>query len=483
MDYKRYFPTDDSLEGALLMLKSLSPDMQASVISLVTFNRPTVEAALSDSADDQMPRLNALFSKRYFKKFHQMVEFYYGFSAVAFAGVKSFGGGANDYKNVLATLFDISPEMARNAGKQIDTYDVIGGAKDSGEKEGILRGLAEYGAEGLRRVANHGLSAVGIPYQIQELQNHDFDRVYEFRALGRYVFDFSDRVSDIRATTLMAMDTGLFHGHGFSHKDDPGGDVFGDVVNTVQRAGSRGLPAGLMGMFAGPQGVGISSAVQALIGLLSQAGLNSAGQQEGQGDPVVRGCLSRVMRGDLTVPERVRLALPHNSDLHQLLQGQEAMAGDLQSYADGHRRAMCLGDVFADAWAKGDVETMVHELGDIYSCHTTGDPLLDERIAMDVQHQLDAEGASDAERGGWFTKYRTKHAMRRAKHKFEKARAHNMLVAAKDLKNRDWESDASTQADPAALYNQLTGADGGGMDGGTDPNGGVDLLQGAEIAM
>jgi len=441
---QRLFPSNDNKERALVLLSSYAPDSVDDFFELFQGeSRASIEAKLRvlRLEDSGLPSCNAMYSRDNLTTFEDFYYVYLGMSCIVLENLKTQQHGEKEYSTILQSLFNIPKDMADKAASSIETYDVLSGS-DKEMKMSWYEKLAANMGEYLRQAANWTGSLIHLPWHIEESQDYDIDGLYEISLLGKAVEALSARVrlmgSQMKISTSLGLNwVASAGGQSGSTADQlaaPHADPLSDILSIFKPfLSGGGLGKGLLGGLNHIQEVGH--------GASAVAAKQIANDNEEDGDVWGLGDISQM--GDLPIPTQLVLAGGRTPTMNRLLQ----MVNNTM-IRDNHRMALDsklrddLGDVFGDAYADGDVATMMTELGEIYSTETTGDPALDQAIAHQVMQQHMAEGGDVAEQGGLFMKLRTRHQMNKARRRQRRALKKANLDWARDFANTDFNAEA-----------------------------------------
>lgn len=447
---KRYYPNNPSHEKAAIILASMSPDMVRDIVDLVNTRGLGVVDDVTN--DPQTMRPYAIFSRSYIPD-DAFPHVFLGMSAIFTASLRELTQDFDFYEKVLSKAFYIPSTIASQMAKNIETQDIIGGARAAKDAGSWYTAAGNKLMELTRQAANWTMSVLHLPFENDQSQNYDIDFLYEVKLLGQAVDQLNMRAELAKGQATAAGALGLFN-PGSKIYGDVSDDMIGDPVDAyevmlleaLKPEMGNPLPKMIFGGLSKLVGSGKKSNGGVLRTLLEKAGLVKGANPV---DPAAQEAAKRIITNNPGAIASMansgsKEQLAQAISLLQQVQSSGALGDVAEMVADNY------GEPAARSWASGNIpglmNDVINEAGD--AILSTGDTSLDETVIGDVLSETDnefgdTEGALDSEMGGLFKRARinrkikqaarrTRRTKRRESKQARKNREEAQLIAARD---------------------------------------------------
>jgi hypothetical protein len=446
---KQFFVNPRSNKAAII-LASMAPDMVEDIVELVMDRGRRLVNDVSDP--DGPPKPLAIFSRGYMAD-SDFPEVYVGYSTVQLASLRTLTSDFDFYEKTLMQAFSLPKPMATAMAKTIETYDVLGGLPEN-DKRAWYTKIGQRVQEEIRRSANWAASVLQTGLENDQDQKWDVDYLFELRNLGKGVNELQSRARLMTGQAAIQVNTNLLgnQGMGDIESGDPDFDSTVAIGDTFAPLMGEPVPPSIFGGLRQAAFIGRAASVANAQRLLSHAGLSQdKTKAQGPTNPVLRNAFDKIVNakpgklallagGAAFAPFAVKAA-------SSLIKANRAAKqnGDVE---DQIREDF--GDVFADALANGDVESLIEHIGDLAGpIESTGDPNLDQAIIGDVLGEIVEEGGDpedSSEIGGLIKRMRINAAIRkgtrrkgRSNRRTGKRRSHiaenDRLIAAREFRD------------------------------------------------
>jgi predicted GNAT family N-acyltransferase len=404
---KTYYPNNPQHERAAWMLATMSPDMIAGIIALVTARGSGVISDLE--GEEGPPRPLAIFSKDFIAD-ADFAGTAMGFMVMVLAAVKTIKPDANFYQRVISEAYSLPTEMARGIAQKIETKDVFSiptGVTDQNALDYMKRVQQQVQKEfsGIKGL----FKGPGAIVQAMQNQVPDLDFLYELKLLGQAADELQSRARLMKGEALINAAMGMLPTVG-----DPGEGVYGDVYGDPDVTSALALIDTVKPLMGNPlisMILGGANKTSLLGQLLSKIKLGKL-LGLGGGAEMSPGVATAVQQMDTPNANPVYATASHGlsvDDTKRILEIIQGAGAADSSTGDAYQRILSTyGDVAADAWKAGDVPGVMKNIVDLAAQErTTGYPDIDDQIIGDVEHEMASDGEDGSEMGGLFKRARS----------------------------------------------------------------------------
>lgn len=421
---KQYFVNPRANKAAII-LASMAPDMVEDIVELCLDRGRRVINDVSDP--DGPPKPLAIFSRGYMAD-SDFPEVYIGYSTVQLASLRTLTSDFDFYEKTLMQAFSIPKTMATAMAKTIETYDILGGLPDS-DKRAWYTKIGQRVQEEIRRSSNWVASVLQTGLENDQDQKWDVDYLFELRNLGKGVNELQSRARLMTGQAAIQLNTGLLgnQGMGDIESGDPDFDATVAIGDAFAPLMGEPMPPSIFGGLKQAAFIGRAASVANAQNLLTSAGLSqNKAKVQGPTNPVLRNAFEKIANakpGKLALLAGGAAFAPFAVKAASSLIKSSRAARQNGDVEDQLREDF--GDVFADALANGDVESLVEHIGDLSGpLETTGDPHLDQAIIGDVLGEIVEEGGDpedSSEIGGLIKRMRINAAIRKGTRRKKKS--------------------------------------------------------------
>jgi len=290
------------------------------------------------------------------------------FSVIAYGQYKNLRFGNDEYTRIIMSAFPVPESYARLYANKVETEDVIKAAEGSGltgQVNAFLDKMGDY----FRNPANSMLNALGLGTLINwdQTQKYDLDGMYELAVLGNVLGDFKIQ-SEMMSVQRLTQEE--FNGGRIAMGDPESGDISSETAGVIKGVLALAAlhtlskpiaPNSMLGGFTNIVKAG-TSAMAANLQKYSKeitgeatAGLAAVASTA---NPAVRQLADKAKSSTLLklATKPYRMAYKAGKKIKDLF-----TKGDIDSHFERQydRIGYAYGDAAADAWAMGDIESIV----------------------------------------------------------------------------------------------------------------------------
>lgn len=419
---KNTFYEDDELNAAAVLLSSTSPDIVDSVIRLVRkegAGLTTTLFASAASAKGSHSRPLAIMSKQFVPS-DLFEDVWRGLCLILMGTLRNQKLGHDEWEKYLQSGYSLPPAIASALADRIDSEDILHAAG-----EGKVRELWNTVKEGARKVLNAGARNFGLPWEIDQNQEYDVDRLNEIRTAGIVVRELDDRVRLVNGQTLIAKNMGLFTAKG--QGDPSGSSPLTELGDACYEIGTPALPLEMYG--------GLGKLFKLGRGTSFHKAASAASEAKAGGGGAIGSLFLSLLQSE-PIKDAIRNLVSSGKG--------DAEYGDAEGMGDVV--AAEYGDAMAEHYRNGDVEAMIGEIlqqaGEPHDNFTTGDPRLDAVIESQALGEIEGDPIySDPQVGGLLTNWK----IRRMKARAARLRRKNLKRSSKQ-RAKDREAEALERA-------------------------------------
>jgi hypothetical protein len=412
----KQFSLNPKHQKAALILATMSADMRDDIIQYVFTRGHQLQNDLAE--DTGTPKPLAIFSRAYVSDEDFPLTFL-GYNTAALATLRSTPSDMDFYQTTLVQAFGIPSDMAATLAKRIETRDILGAGADEASR-GYWDKMTENISEAVRRTANWSMDVLHMPFENDQDQKYDVDRLFEFKTLGSVVEDLAARVRLMNGQALISRSLGIYlskveeetakaaSGDPEHTDDDTALTMAGDIASLAQLSMMGDPNPSIFGSLAPIAAMGRTSA-RKRFGALHKMSSKHPG-------------IAKAFKA---------LSHPTGKDIIKLATGAGVAALAVKaakSLSKKKKELKAVGDAYeslhdeygpgvADAFASGDPGEFMNALTELASEDaSTGDAELDSLIAGDVMEEMAATGDADygdAEIGGLIKRARINAAVKK----------------------------------------------------------------------
>lgn len=422
-------------------LSSYSP---STLRQIADFFSAKGESALAEIAEAQRESYSPIFAFLDFIEERDISDVWIGINALMLSAIRNPRFGKSDYARILTIAFSLPTGIADAMANKIESQDVLLGA------QGSLTSFDTWKTkirEALRRVYNPIATTVGLD-AIDASQDWDVDFLYELKNMGAVIRELNSRVRLMNAQASIAAGMGLFSTTpATAATGDPESDYQSMIGDAIAPLMGAPLMSTMKGGLSPIMNFGTVASTEKLSKVIADGGAGAASVTSRSRAKGIKGILQKIVSVNPTTAMIAAAAAGLGGGLLPTLFSRKTgdpIDSDVYGDVDAE-----YGDVMADAWASGDIDSIVREALTLLtdpSASSSGDPDLDGDIETAISAEMEGDSLSEA--GGLFKSWRIRRLKKKAARRRRRSARRSNRQARRDRKNQAF-IEAKNEADAA----------------------------------